>query len=103
MHEVAIIGVQVVVIVIVVAAIAVKLEELWLSLALIIYIGALLVVFLLQRPTLNKLIELTAAPPGPDGPSPEVPRLGARLRLYGMVLLVAVIAILLLMVYKPTL
>lgn len=80
-----------------------RFEELWLSLALIIYIGALLVVFLLQRPTLNKLIELTAAPPGPDGPSPEVPRLGARLRLYGMVLLVAVIAILLLMVYKPTL
>jgi uncharacterized membrane protein len=78
-----------------------RFKELWLGLGIAIYVAALLVVFLLQRPTLNKLIELTSAPPGPDGPPAEVPALLKRLRLLGIILLVMIIAIVYLMVFKP--
>jgi uncharacterized membrane protein len=80
-----------------------RFQELWLSVSLVIYVAALAIVFLLQRPTLSKVIELTSEPPGPAGPPPEVPALVKRLQLYGIVLLVMVIAIVALMVWKPTL
>lgn len=80
-----------------------RFSELWLALALVLYVAALLIVFLRQRPTVSKVIALTAAPPGPAGPPPEVPVLLARMRLYGLVLLILVIAIVALMVAKPTL
>ena len=78
-----------------------RFSELWLALAVVIYIGALAAVFLVQRPTLSRLIALTSSPPGPGGPSPEVPGLLARLRVIGFGLLVAVITIVALMVWKP--
>ena len=80
-----------------------RFKELWLALAIVIYVAALLIIFLVQRPTVNKLIALTSAPPGPDGPPAEAPALLRRLRMLGMVLLAAVVFILYLMVYKPTL
>ena len=80
-----------------------RFAELWLALGLVLYISALLVVFLVQRPTLDKLIELTSQPPGPDGPSAELPAQIRRLQLSGAVLLVLVVSIVALMVFKPTL
>lgn len=80
-----------------------RFQELWLGLAFVIYIGAILTVLFVQRPTLNRVIELTSVPPGPDGPSPEVPQLLRRLRLLGLGLLIAIIVIVYLMVVKPSL
>lgn len=80
-----------------------RFQELWLALALVIYVAALAVVFLVQRPALNKVIELTSQPPGPEGPPAEVPVLLRRLQLAGIALLVMVIAIVALMVWKPLL
>lgn len=73
----------------------------WLMIALALYATAIFIVFALQRPTLGRLIELTSAPPGPDGPPPEAHQSVKRLQLYGMVLLVLFLSILALMVYKP--
>jgi uncharacterized membrane protein len=80
-----------------------RFREPWLALSLALYVIALLIVFLLQRPTVSKVIALTTGPPGPDGPPPEVPALLARMRLYGVVLLILIIAIVALMVARPTL
>jgi len=78
-----------------------RFEELWLALALVIYVIAILTVLFVQRPTLTRVIELTSGPPGPDGPPAEVPQLLRKLRLLGIGLLVAIIAIVFLMVVKP--
>jgi uncharacterized membrane protein len=80
-----------------------RFSELWLSVAITLYVVALLVVFLLQRPAIGKVIALTSTPPGPGGPSPEVPALLSRVRLYGIVLLILIVTIVALMVTKPTL
>jgi uncharacterized membrane protein len=80
-----------------------RFSELWLAASLVIYVGALAAVFLVQRPALARVIELTSSPPGPDGPPPEVPILIGRLKSVGIGLTVAVIAITLLMVFRPTL
>ncbi len=80
-----------------------RFEELWLAISFVLYVIALLIVFLGQRPGLKKVIALTSTPPGPGGPPAEVPALLARLRLFGFVLLGLVIAIVALMVWKPIL
>lgn len=80
-----------------------RFQELWLTVALLLYVIALLVVFLVQRPTLNKVIELTSGPPGPGGPSPELPGLIRKMQLSGMLLLLLVVVIVALMISKPTL
>jgi uncharacterized membrane protein len=80
-----------------------RFEELWLTVALILYVIALLIVFLLQRPALNKIIALTAGPPGPGGPPAELPENIKKMQLYGVILLVLTMAILALMVWKPVL
>jgi len=80
-----------------------RFRELWLALSLILYVVALLIVFLAQRPTLGKAIALSAGPPGPEGPSAEMPGLIRRMQLYGVVLLILVIAIVALMIWKPLL
>jgi len=79
-----------------------RFREPWLALSLVIYVVALVIVFALQHPTAKKVIALTSTPPGPEGPSPEVPRLLSRMRIYGTILLVLVITIVVLMVAKPT-
>lgn len=76
-------------------------REMWLSLAMGIYVVAILVVLLYQRPLFNRLIRLTATPPGPGGPDPQIPALLKRTRLIGVGLGVAVFVIVFLMVYKP--
>ena len=78
-----------------------RFGEAWLAVALVVYVIALLLVFLVQRPTLVRLIALTSSPPGPGGPPAEVPGLLARLRIVGMVLVVAIVTIVVLMVAKP--
>jgi uncharacterized membrane protein len=80
-----------------------RFEELWLTVAVILYVISLLIVFLAQRPALIKVIELTSGLPSPGGPPTEVPALLRRLRLLGYVLLLLVIAIVALMVWKPVL
>jgi uncharacterized membrane protein len=74
----------------------------WLSIGMLLYFIALGIVFLLQRPTLNKLIAATSQPPGPEGPPAEVPGLVKRLQVYGVILLILTISIVALMVWKPT-
>lgn len=80
-----------------------RFQEAWLALALVLYVIALLVVFLVQRPTLSKVISLTSGPPGPDGPPPELPALIKRMQASGFALLVLVVAIAALMIWKPLL
>lgn len=80
-----------------------RFQELWLAVSLLLYVASLAIVFLVQRPALNQVIELTAEPPGPDGPSPELPGLVKRMQLAGVALLVLTIAIVALMVWKPVL
>jgi uncharacterized membrane protein len=77
-------------------------REMWLSIAMLIYIVAILVVLFVQRPTMAKLIALTSTPPGPTGPDPLVPVLLKRSRMVGLGLSLAVLVIVFLMVYKPT-
>jgi uncharacterized membrane protein len=79
-----------------------RFREPWLAISLVLYVVALGIVFGLQRPSVTRVIALTATPPGPEGPPPEVPALLSRLRLYGIILLLLVIAIVALMVAKPT-
>jgi uncharacterized membrane protein len=73
----------------------------WLSIAMLLYIVALIIVFALQRPALNKVIELSATPPGPQGPDPELFKNVGRMKIYGVILLLLTLVILALMVFKP--
>jgi uncharacterized membrane protein len=73
----------------------------WLSVAMVLYFIALAIVFLLQRPTLNRVIALTEKPPGPDGPPAELPANVRKMQIYGVVLLILTLVILALMVWKP--
>ena len=77
-------------------------KEMWLSIAMGIYVIAILVVLFVQRPTMARLIALTSTPPGPTGPDPMVPVLLKRSRMVGLGLSLAVLVIVFLMVYKPT-
>ena len=80
-----------------------RFEELWLAVSLVLYVIALLIVFLRQRPALNTVIALTEQPPGPEGPPAELTENVRKLQLYGVSLLVLTIAIVALMVWKPVL
>jgi hypothetical protein len=86
--------------------------ELWLSLAIAIYVFALVFSFVVAAPNTKKLIEATsggppAAPapgsPPPAGPPPHIAGLVGKAQRNGMVLGLLVVLILLLMVFKPTL
>ena len=78
-----------------------RFGELWLAIALVLYVIALLIVILAQRPALDKAIALTSGPPGPGGPPAGLPELIRRLQIYGAVLLVLIVAIVALMIWKP--
>jgi uncharacterized membrane protein len=80
-----------------------RFEELWLAVSLVLYVIALLLLFLLQRPALNKVIALTSEPPGPDGPPAAVAENVRKMQLYGTILLILTIAIVALMIWKPLL
>lgn len=78
-----------------------RFEELWLAVSLVLYVIALLILFLLQRPALDRVIALTAGPPGPGGLPAELGEHVRKMQIYGMILLALTIAIVALMVWKP--
>ena len=57
----------------------------------------------MQRPAVNRIIALTAQPPGPEGPPAELRSAVRRTQLTGVALLVLTLAVLALMVWKPAL
>jgi uncharacterized membrane protein len=75
----------------------------WLSVSMLLYFIALGIVFLLQRPAVNRVIELSAQPPGAEGPPPELAANVRRMQIYGTLLLLLTLAVLALMVWKPSL
>jgi hypothetical protein len=76
----------------------------WLAIAIVLYVIAYGYSFVVQRKLLERVIALTSAPPPPGatGPPPELMALGKRIGQGGMVLTVLLVAIILLMVLKPT-
>lgn len=87
----------------------------WLVLSIVLYAVALVFSLLIQRPTVLRVIELTGGSPAPRpdtpvrdgerpaGPPPELAALVGRTRRNGMVLTALSIALVLLMVVKPSL
>ena len=75
----------------------------WLSVAMLLYFIALGLVFLVQRPAVNKIIALTEGLPGPEGPPAELKAAVRRAQMTGIALLVLTLAVLALMVWKPPL
>jgi uncharacterized membrane protein len=76
----------------------------WLYIGIALYLIAFSFSLLVQARTEHRLIQLTSQPPPPGAtgePPPEVAALGRRLRLGGMFLAANLIAIVVLMVYKP--
>jgi uncharacterized membrane protein SirB2 len=75
----------------------------WLGVAIVLYVVVLSYGVLVQRRTVERLIELTSAPPPPgaSGPPPEVPAVVRRVQLGGMFMGAGIILILFLMVVKP--
>jgi uncharacterized membrane protein len=83
-----------------------RFEELWLMVSLLLYVIALGIILIGQRPITSRVIALTATPPSagaPPGVSAELPALVRKLQVYGMVVLALVIVIVALMVWKPVL
>jgi uncharacterized membrane protein len=85
--------------------------ELWLSVAILLYVFALVFSFVVATPNTKRLIEATSAPPPapapgappPSGPPPHIAELVRKSQRNGMILGLAVVLILMLMVFKPTL
>lgn len=86
----------------------------WLIAALSVYAVAMFTALVLQAPVVHKLVQMTAhapasvpapVPAGPGaavaGPPPEMAALLRRMRLQGMLLTVFLMAIIVLMVWKP--
>jgi hypothetical protein len=75
----------------------------WLGIAIVLYAIAYGYSFFVQRGLVNRVIELTSAPPPPDatGPPPEVPALVGRIQRGGMFLTVSLLILVFLMVIKP--
>jgi uncharacterized membrane protein len=76
---------------------------LWLDIAIVIYIVAYGYSFFVQRPIVDRIIEMTSTPPPPGatGPPPELMRLVKQVQRGGMVLGILVVVIVFLMVVKP--
>ena len=81
-------------------------KALWLDLAIILYVVALIIVFTNQLPVTGRLIEMTKNPPPPphagaptpSGPPPVIAAMIRRVTVGGMALTVLLIAIIILMV-----
>jgi hypothetical protein len=75
----------------------------WLDAAIVVYLVVLAFSVVVQRRTVERLIEVTSAPPaaGASGPPPEVPALVARIQRGGMFTGAGIVLILFLMVVKP--
>ena len=73
----------------------------WLLIGIVLYLSDAFVAIVIQDRNIARMIELTSAPPGPEGPSPEIPRMAKKLQLGGTYLTVVLIIITILMVWKP--
>lgn len=88
------------------------LTELWLAIAIVLFIVTFTYANLVQNPTVKKMIALTSGPPPaatdvdgagerPAGPPPEFLALAARAERGGQFMTLALFVILALMVFKP--
>ena len=80
-------------------------SELWLGLGIVLYVIALAYALLVQGPTGRRIVELssTPPPPGASGPPPELMAAVKKAQRGGMFLGILIVAIVILMVTKPTL
>ena len=80
-------------------------SQLWLGLGIVLYVIALTYALGVQAPTGRRIVELTSAPPPPGatGPSPELMAAVKKAQRGGMFLGILIVAIVILMVTKPTL
>lgn len=76
-------------------------RNIWLLVAILLYLTTLSIAVFIQVPTTAKLVHLTeeGVPPGP--PPPEIQALLQRNKTFGMVLTALLMIIILLMVVKP--
>jgi len=76
----------------------------WLAVAIVLYLIAYGYSFFVQRKYVERVIELSSAPPPPGatGPPPELVELVGKIQRGGMMLGVLLVAIIFLMVVKPT-
>ena len=86
----------------------IEFSDLWISIAFLLYIGALVVALGFHTPNLKAMLglqeELENAPPTPGGPPPQALELAARGKkagMYGGILHLLFVLILLDMVFKP--
>ena len=79
-------------------------EHWWLALAIVVYVIAYGYSFFVQRPLVDRVIELTSSPPPPgaSGPPPELMATIKRIGQGGMAMGVLLVIIIFLMVVKPT-
>ncbi len=73
----------------------------WLDLAILIYAAVYLYSFFVQRRVVDRIIELTASPPPPEGPPAELRSLAGRAQRGGSAMLVLLALVAFLMVVKP--
>jgi uncharacterized membrane protein len=73
----------------------------WLLVGIALYAVALYIGIGVNLPNVNRLIELSSTPPGPDGPPPELSERLERGRRFGMILSGLIATIVFLMVVKP--
>jgi len=76
-------------------------KNLWLDIAIVLYVIAVVYATFVQGKNGERLVELTSTPPGPGGPSPEIPSTVKKLQQGGIVLSVLILSIIFLMVVKP--
>jgi uncharacterized membrane protein len=82
----------------------ISVQQLWLSLGIVLYAIALTYSLTVQRNALHRLIELSSTPPAPGTPpSPEIPATVKKIQRGGMFLGTLIVVIVFLMVTKPTL
>ena len=80
------------------------IEDLWVTVAIVLLVITFAFANLVQLPTVRKMIAMTNEPPPPDappGPPPGFPELSARAARGGQFMLLMVFVILFLMVVKP--
>jgi hypothetical protein len=75
----------------------------WLDVAIVTYAAVYLYSFFVQRPIVERIIELTSSPPTSGGPPPELPALAARAGRGGTAMLILLVLVAFLMVVKPQL
>lgn len=73
----------------------------WLDLAIVSYAAVYLYSFFVQRRIIERIVELTASPPPPEGPPAELRALARRAERGGSAMLVALAVVVFLMVVKP--